>query len=153
MQIPATLQANNMSKITFKNFMKSWSSLEKWQTKQFRVTIEISGAKKCGATLYSIIFVWNRANSKIWFKILDRSFLRFELLLMAFNFFFMSLVNGNIIRHVPNPKIAKHFRVTIKLNPKMNCMKKAIKYPVQFFVSNGNLDEWFRSRFSAKVDI
>lgn len=86
-------------------------------------------------------FEWNWTNWVNCWEIFDRFFLRLALSLIAFKLFFISLVNGNSIQHVPNAKIATHLTVTNTLFRSTYCIKIATKNPMGFFVSNGSL-QW-----------
>lgn len=97
---------------------------------------------------------WNWTNWDKCLIIFHRFFLHRALWLIAFKWYFIFLANGNRTKHVPIPKIAKHLIVSIKLNPSMYCVNRAIGYTVRFFVSNGNLsiDLKKKMRFAEMVD-
>lgn len=90
---------------------------------------------------------WNWTNCENCFTIFGRIFLRFALSFIVFKLYFMSLVSGNNIEHVPSPKIPKHLQIIITFIKNMYWMHTPITYLAGLFISNGSLWKKKRKKF------
>lgn len=137
-QMPAMLHENIIIKIICEKFAWSWINLKREEKLMNSISWRSPIAMN-GTWLNSIILEWNRTNFESWFTIFDRFFLRFASRLIVFKLHLMSLAKGNIIAHVPNPKITTQFRSIYIATKNMCCKQIAIKYPTGFRASNGSL--------------
>lgn len=96
--------------------------------RQFRIK-----ALNCINSQWSWTNCWNRL------AIVDRFFRRFAASLIVFKSFFISLINGNSIEHVPNPKVPKHLQTIITFITSVYWIETAIKYLNGVLGSKGNL--------------